>query len=1143
MSICKQLFCSSTIYVRSLDCRACTNTPTSTGSSCAPARRSSATSLRRHLDGELADEEFRALRLQNGWYVQRHAPMLRVAVPYGELSSRQLRELARIAREYDRGYGHFTTRQNLQFNWIPLARAADVMDLLAERRHARHPDQRQLHPQHHQRRAGRHRARRDRRPAALLRDPAPVEHAAPGVRLPAAQVQDRRHRRARRPRRHRLARHRPAAAEERRPARSASRCWSAAAWAARRSSAASSASSCPGSRSSSTSRPSCASTTARPARQHVQGAHQDPGQGRRPEASSTRSNAEFRQILEHDVDGARTPDSAGRAGPRGGPLPAARRPRRAPRRRAAARRAGAEAPLAYTPLARAQRARAQAARLPRRDAVAQARRPARPATPPATRWTAPPNWPTRFSHGELRVTHDQNLLLPWVHESELPALWHAAREAGFATPNIGLLTDMIACPGGDFCALANARSIPVAAAITERFEDLDELYDIGDIDLHISGCINSCGHHHSGHIGILGVDKDGAEWYQITLGGSDGTHAQRRGHARQGDRPVVRRRRGARRHRGRDRHLPPRAPAGRTLHRHQQAARHRALPQPPPTPCGAATAAHRGLKENAMRFIDTRQDRWHRVDGEDGPIPHPDPQADRLLDAGTVARRARAPGRAAWPLACCCPTRWTWTRWPSDLRGPTRACRWWCCSSRSGPTAAPTARRACCARATASTARCAPSARCWSTCCRCCSAPASTRSQLRRDQSVEAAVRALGFFPGHYQGDVLQPRPAFARDLAAEAGVAARLGRTVCRPRDLSMSAIALYARAGAHFDERLAHTVAMLQSAAAEHAGAIVQATSLGAEDMVLTDLIARHRLPIAVGTLDTGMLHAQTLALIPRIEARYGLRVERHAPQAEAVVQFVRQHGEQPMYRSIELRKACCDLRKLQPLARMLAGAQRLGHRPAPRAVREPRRRALQRARQRRAHQVQPAGRLELGRRLALHRHARRALQRTARPVLPQHRLRALHPRHRRGRGLPRRPLVVGETKAPRSAACTLRNRQRGNRRMNAPLSIEHLLPALDQQAPRLARGRSHLHPARGGGQLRAPRAAVLRRQGFLRRAAAGREGLQDRISGNEFKGRLPFPLLHVDTGHNFPEVIEFRDRRVAEMGERLVVGHLDD
>jgi sulfite reductase (NADPH) hemoprotein beta-component len=129
----------------------------------------------------------------------------------------------------------------------------------------------------------------------------------------------------------------------------------------------------------------------------------------------------------------------------------------------------------------------------------------------------------RYSSGELRVSHDQNLVLPWVREADLLAVWEAARAASFATPNIGLLTDMIACPGGDFCGLANARSIPVAAALTERFDDLDELYDIGDIDLHISGCINSCGHHHSGHIGILGVDKDGSEWYQVTLGGLDGS--------------------------------------------------------------------------------------------------------------------------------------------------------------------------------------------------------------------------------------------------------------------------------------------------------------------------------------------------------------------------------------------------------------------------------------------------------------------------------------------------------------------------------------------------------------------------------------------------------------------------------------------
>ncbi len=136
------------------------------------------------------------------------------------------------------------------------------------------------------------------------------------------------------------------------------------------------------------------------------------------------------------------------------------------------------------------------------------------------------------------------------------------------------------------------------------------------------------------------------------------------------------------------------------------------------------------------------------------------------------------------------------------------------------------------------------------------------------------------------------------------------------------MGAIQLYARATVLFNARVAHTLALLQSAAGEHAGTIVQATSLGAEDMVITDLIARHRLPIAVATLDTGMLHAPTLALIPRIEARYGLAVERHAPEPQQVLHFVRDHGEEPMFRSIELRKACCDLRKLQPLARMLAG-----------------------------------------------------------------------------------------------------------------------------------------------------------------------------------------------------------------------------
>ena len=129
----------------------------------------------------------------------------------------------------------------------------------------------------------------------------------------------------------------------------------------------------------------------------------------------------------------------------------------------------------------------------------------------------------QFSASELRVTHQQNLLLPWVHVNDLPALYLEAKRLGLAQSNIGLLSDMIVCPGGDFCSLANARSLPIAQALTERYQDMDELHDLGPIHLNMSGCINSCGHHHSGHIGILGVDKDGKEWYQVTLGGADGS--------------------------------------------------------------------------------------------------------------------------------------------------------------------------------------------------------------------------------------------------------------------------------------------------------------------------------------------------------------------------------------------------------------------------------------------------------------------------------------------------------------------------------------------------------------------------------------------------------------------------------------------
>ncbi|WP_049629157.1 nitrite/sulfite reductase [Cellvibrio sp. pealriver] len=126
----------------------------------------------------------------------------------------------------------------------------------------------------------------------------------------------------------------------------------------------------------------------------------------------------------------------------------------------------------------------------------------------------------QFSFGEARTTHEQNIVLADVKKTELFALWQACKAAGFATPNIGTITDIICCPGGDFCSLANAKSIPIAEAIQRQFEDLDYVYDLGDIDLNISGCMNACGHHHVGHIGILGVDKSGKEFYQVQLGGN-----------------------------------------------------------------------------------------------------------------------------------------------------------------------------------------------------------------------------------------------------------------------------------------------------------------------------------------------------------------------------------------------------------------------------------------------------------------------------------------------------------------------------------------------------------------------------------------------------------------------------------------------
>jgi sulfite reductase (NADPH) hemoprotein beta-component len=515
--------------------------------------------LERNLAGTLGDEEFKPLRLQNGWYIQRYAPMLRIAVPYGEISSRQLRALATIARDYDQpeaallqeaqrkqdalgpvpmpasfpgggsvrshlkvGYGHFSTRQNVQFNWIPLGKSADVMDLLAS------VDMHGIQTS-----------------GNCIRNITSDERAG----IATDEIADPR------------------------PFCEILRQWS-------------------------TLHPEFAFLP-RKFKIAVSGAREDRaatfwhdvglhlvkneagelgfrflvggGMGRTPViASVIREFLPWDQVLNYleavvrvynrwgrrdnmykarikilvKAEGQRYIDEVeeeyrGIVGIDGAPHtitqgeldrvsasflpPALHRPLQG----AAAKvhefvRAGAEADPEYD---RWLQQNVTAHKNPELRAVTLSFKRLGQAPGDATgdQLDTAASLADRFSAGEARVTHDQNLLLPWVHQDDLPELWHAAKVAGLAKANIRLLTDMIACPGGDFCALANARSLPIAEAITQRYQDLDELHDIGEIDLHISGCINSCGHHHSGHIGILGVDKDGKEWYQVTLGGSDGS--------------------------------------------------------------------------------------------------------------------------------------------------------------------------------------------------------------------------------------------------------------------------------------------------------------------------------------------------------------------------------------------------------------------------------------------------------------------------------------------------------------------------------------------------------------------------------------------------------------------------------------------
>ena len=504
--------------------------------------------LERWQAGQLSDEQFRPLRLQNGWYVQRYAPMLRVAVPYGEIHATQLQVLAKIAREYDTpdaavlaeaqatqdklpglapklttNYGHFTTRQNVQFNWIQLAQSADVMDLLATVN---------MHGIQTSGNCIRNTTTDELAGIAVdeVIDPRPYAEL---IRQWSTLHPEFAHL----PRKFKIAI--TGATEDR----------AAIGWHDVGLQVIKNAAGDVGFKvlvGGGMGRTPVNGVVIRAFLpwQHIMNYLEAVVRvynrwGRRDNKYKARIKilvkaegqryfdeveTEFSEILERDGGLHSLPQAeldrvkAGFVDPALDLQPLTD-----------AWLSQAEAALsieaAKTPaFARWLARNVRPHRNPQLRAVSLSfKRPGyAPGDATADQLDAAAALVQKYSASEARVSHTQNLLLPWVRIDQLHALWLEAKALGVAEPNIGLLTDMIACPGGDYCALANARSIPTASAITERYQDLDELEDLGHIDFHISGCINSCGHHHSGHIGILGVDKDGKEWYQVTLGGSDG---------------------------------------------------------------------------------------------------------------------------------------------------------------------------------------------------------------------------------------------------------------------------------------------------------------------------------------------------------------------------------------------------------------------------------------------------------------------------------------------------------------------------------------------------------------------------------------------------------------------------------------------
>jgi sulfite reductase (NADPH) hemoprotein beta-component len=477
--------------------------------------------LSRYLAGRLSEDEFRPLRLQNGLYIQRHAPMLRVAIPYGQLSARQVRKLAEIARRYDRDYAHLTTRQNIQFNWPRLEDTPDILEHLAEvEMHAIQTSGNCIRNTTTDHFAG--------VAADEFADPRPTCELIRQWSTFHPEF-------AYLPRKFKIAVN--GAAVDR------------------------------------------AATLAHDiGLQLVTDAQGLPGYrvfaggglGRTPfighlirdflpqaellnylDAMLRIYNLHGRRdnkykarikILIRDLTPARYAEEVEAEWARLAGGPAAVPPEEFRRlEQFFEPPAYACLPGECVPLRQALADSKPFSNWFKRNVMAHKVDGYAAVTLSLKKTGVPPGDITsdqldavaalaeRYSFGEVRVSHEQNLILADVRQDDLFSVWNAAREVGLATPNIGLLTNIICCPGGDFCSLANAKSIPVAQAIQERIEErvdaLDYLHDIGELDLNISGCINACGHHHIGHIGILGVDKNGEEWYQVTIGGAQGNQA------------------------------------------------------------------------------------------------------------------------------------------------------------------------------------------------------------------------------------------------------------------------------------------------------------------------------------------------------------------------------------------------------------------------------------------------------------------------------------------------------------------------------------------------------------------------------------------------------------------------------------------